>query len=240
MADAIAVLRNSNTDEAALDYGAGEKIYQLFGGDPCGTNQRSDLQSTLRKLIQLCQPWWLRLSPYGRDKVKSALNQDEIQCLREAGLFDAVPGADIVAWWDEIAATVRGAVEAERMIRAREAERLSFEYEMARLESLGINFQPEWVSLNDNSLGYDIRSYERSGGRIVARLIEVKSTTSAEVFITRNEWQNASGAEPHYFFHVWKLPEKQVTEYSVASVRSHIPIDQGVGAWENARIRLCK
>jgi hypothetical protein len=183
-------------------------------------------------------PWWIRLVPYGRSKVVSVLTQDQFQCLREAGLFDPTPDAEAIAWWDEIGALVRGSVNTERMLRAREAERLSLNYERERLQTLGVELEPEWVSLDDNTLGYDISSYDLVAGRIVNRLVEVKSTTSDVIFITKNEWRNAITAEPHFCFHVWKMPEKTVTVYGVRSIVSHIPIDQGQGSWESVRVEL--
>lgn len=133
---------------------------------------------------------------------------------------------------------MRGAVDAERLVRAREAERLSLDYERKRLKGLGITLDPRWVAIEDNTLGYDIHSYDLWDGEIVARLVEVKSTLSDTIFITKNEWRNADSADEHYCFHVWKLPEKVLTEYTVEVMRKHVPIDQGSGNWESVRIEL--
>jgi hypothetical protein len=124
------------------------------------------------------------------------------------------------------------------MIRGREAERLSLEHERDRLRRLGIAQEAEWVSLEDNTLGYDIRSYDLFGGKIVTRLVEAKSTTSDSIFITRNEWQNAASAEEQYVFHVWKLPDRTFTEFSASAIRPSIPIDQGSGRWQNVLVGL--
>jgi hypothetical protein len=180
----------------------------------------------------------LRLVPFGRDRVGSVLQQDQIQWLREAGLFDAVPDLDSIRWWERLGEAARGAVEAERLIRAREAERMSLEYERDRLRRLGIELEPQWVALDDSTLGYDILSYDLWNGEIAARLVEVKSTISGTIFITKNEWRNAATADPHYCFHVWRLPEKILTEFSVGLMSQHIPVDQGLGSWENVRIEL--
>jgi len=93
-------------------------------------------------------------------------------------------------------------------------------------------------TLEDNTLGYDIRSFDWSGDKIVTRLIEVKSSKSDTIFITRNEWQNAAGAAPHYCFHVWKIPEARVLEYSVAAIMPHIPLDRGAGEWREVCVFL--
>lgn len=238
LAVAIDLIKNTNSDAHGLDYVGAASIYQFVNLTDNWTATKEGLRLFVFELVKATQPWWLRLVPYGRDKVRSALEQNQIQCLREAGLFDPVPDAETVAWWDEIAGLVRGTVDTEKMIRAREAERLSLEHERARLKSLGISKEPEWVSLEDNTLGYDIRSYDLANGRVINRLIEVKSTTSDSIFITRNEWQNASSADQHYFFHVWKMPDETVEEYSVSTIMPNIPVDQGSGLWQDVRVEL--
>ena len=238
LASAVDLVRQINADATGLDYVGGIAIHGLLDNRPHWVDEQSGLRFVVAELVRMSQPWWLRLIPYGRDKVRSALDVDQVQCFREAGLFDPVPSPEIIAWWDEVGATMRGVIDAERMIGAREAERLSLEYERDRLKRLGISVEPEWVSLEDNTLGYDIRSYDVSDGEVVARLVEAKSTTSESIFITRNEWENAAGAEAQYVFHVWKLPDRTLAEYPVAVIRPNIPVDQDSGRWQNVLVAL--
>ncbi len=235
---AIETIRQTNADSAALDYVGGAAIREIVEVDLAGADYRAALRLVTCALIKAANPWWLRLVPYGRDKVKAALEQDHVQCLREAGLFDPFPVPDVVAWWDEIGAAARGAIEMEKMLQAREAERWSFERERNRLEALGIPLKPEWVALEDSTLGYDIRSYDKIRGVIVSRLIEVKSSGSDVFFVTRNEWRNALGAKPHYCFHIWRVPNGSLLELSVSDVEPHIPVDQGAGEWQQVRVQL--
>ena len=234
----VAFLKQINADSTGLDYTGGITIHRLLDDRPDWIDQQSGLRLVVSELVRISQPWWLRLVPYGRDKVRAVLDIDQVQYFREAGLFDPVPAPEVIAWWDEVAATMRGTVDAEKMIRAREAERLSLEHERNRLKSLGITQEPEWVSLEDNTLGYDIRSYDLHGGEVVTRLVEAKSTTSDSIFITRNEWQNAAGAEAQYVFHVWKLPEHTFAEYQANKIKPSIPVDQGEGRWQKVRVSL--
>lgn len=189
--------------------------------------------------ITMIQPPWLRLVPYGREKVRGALNDDQTQCCRHAGLFDETPDDGALEWWDRLADLIRSATDSEKMKRARHAERLSLEFELRRLKCLGVSRRPKWVALEDNSLGYDILSYDLdSEGRVVTRLIEVKSALSGEIFITRNEWENVSSAVQRSVIHVWELPEERLREYRAYDVVRHIPLDQGDGAWQDVRIAL--
>jgi len=167
IATAISIILQTNSDNAALDFNGGTAIHQLLPTEIVDCNSRTTLRLIASELVKATQPWWLRLVPYGRERVRSALDQDQVQFLREAGLFDAVPDAGVAAWWDDISAAVRGTVDSERMLRAREAERLSLSLERERLKSIGVALEPKWVSLEDNTLGYDIQSYNFSGKQIV-------------------------------------------------------------------------
>lgn len=227
-----------NSDAAGFDYLGGTSIHNNLGFELVLSDDNRGLRTVVFELVRIAQPWWLRLVPYGRDRVRSVLGRDQQQCLREAGLFDPIPNADVVAWWDELASIFRGTSDAERMITARKAERLSIEYECNRLKKIGISLKPEWVSLEDNSLGYDIRSYDLVKEHVVNRLIEVKSTISRDIFVTKNEWHNALSAEQQYCFHVWKLPEEKMTEYPVSAMKPNIPINQGTGTWQDVSITL--
>lgn len=236
--DAVAVIQRTNSDAAGLDYVGGSALLDVIQIELSDKGRRFDLRFVISRLIQLAQPWWLRLVPYGREQVKAVLNQNQIQCLREASLFDAVPSSEVVAWWDDLSASMRGVIDAERMLQAREAERRSLQYERDRLQSLGLTLEPQWVSLEDNTLGYDIKSYDVRDDKVVGRLIEVKSTAADSIFITRNEWRNAASAASNYCFHVWKIPGDRVLVYPVEAVRPCIPIDQGAGEWQNVRVTL--
>jgi hypothetical protein len=238
VATAVKSVRVINPNADAFDYIGGIAINELLGPTFDSPNTVAGLRPVIFELVRRAQPWWLRLVPYGREKVRANLGQDQVQCFREVGLFDAIPDVETVAWWDELAAAGRATVEVERMSQARYAEQMSLDHERERLLQLDIKLEPEWVSLEDNTLGYDIRSYDLSDGQVVSRLIEVKSTTADRIFITRNQWDNAASAQPHFCFHVWKLPERSVTEYSVTRIRSHIPADMGQGLWEEVRIDL--
>lgn len=236
--DAITSLRRVRAISTGLDFRGGLTLFRKL--DPSFDWQLSQdrLRVFVFEWVKMTQPVWLRLIPYGREKLRRALDEDQTQCFRHAGLFDEMPDADALEWWDRLADLKRGAGDVERMKRARQAERLSLEFEFGRLKCLGIPRAPKWVALEDNSLGYDILSYDLDAGLIVTRLVEVKSRLSDEIYITRNEWENASGAPRRSVIHVWDLPDERLREYRVRDVAPHIPLDQGHGAWQDVRIAL--
>ena len=147
---AIETLCRINSDASSLDY-VGAAVLNQFISRDVELDYRLGLQAVIKEVLECGRPWWLRLVPYGREKVRSALSEDQIQCFRDAGLFDLIPDPDIVAWWDELASMVRGSADAERVVQGREAERLSFDRERKRLRELGINEDPAWVALEDNT-----------------------------------------------------------------------------------------
>ncbi len=237
--DAISSLNRVRASSTGLDLRGGLALLHTLDSSMDWQLTQKHLRLFVFEWVKLIQPPWLRLVPYGREKLRVALGDDQVQCLRQAGLFEDVPDKAALAWWDHLANLVRGATEAERMKRARHAERLSLEFELSRLNRLGISRNPRWVALEDNSLGYDILSYDLdAGGLVVTRLIEVKSRLSDEILITRNEWENAVGAGQRSVIHVWHLPEERLREFRVHDMAPHIPVDQGGGTWADVRITL--
>ena len=238
-AEAVASLVNLRSRATGLDFRGGVALFRALDSSVDWNLTKSRLRTFVFEWVQLVQPRWLRLVPFGRQGVRRALDIDHAQCFREAGLFDEVPDDETVQWWDRVAALMRGVSDEEKMTRARLAERLSFEHEKRRVKNLGIRDEPKWVSLEDNSLGYDILSYDRDKmRRTVTRLVEVKSTLSDSIVLTRNEWQNASSAAQQAVIHVWYLPKRILREYRPCEIAPNIPMDQGSGAWQDVRIAL--
>ena len=236
--DSIATIKKLKSSASAFDYDNAMQLMTVLDEELAWDNTKLGLRLFVSEIVKHSKPWWMRFIPYGREKVRAVLTTDAIQCFREAGLFDAYPDKDVIRWWDDISTLIRNVVDTERMVRARNAERLSFEHERKRLTKLGIRREPEWVSLEDNTLGYDIRSYDRVNDHIVSRLIEVKSTLSDTIFLSRNEWDNAATSANQTVFHVWEFPNQELHEYPVAAMEVHIPHDQGSGLWKDLKVTL--
>ena len=237
--EAVASLVSVRSNASGLDFSGGLALLRSLDSSLDWEPTKDRLRLFVYEWIRLVEPGWLRLVPYGREKLRKALGPDEVQCFRGAGLFDESPDNEAIEWWDRLAALMRGVSDAERMKRARLAERLSFEHERTRLNRLGISKEPKWVALEDNTVGYDILSYNLdSEGRIVSRLVEVKSKLSDTIFLTRTEWENAFSAAQQTVLHVWDLPQKSLREYHPREIAPNIPQDQGAGTWQDVRIEL--
>lgn len=237
--DVIATLKRVSADDAYHDYEAAVLLDRLVkrGGAP-GIDIPTFFRETVTAVVDDTRPWWIRLSPWGRDRVKAALSSNEAQCLDAAGLFSSPPSAEVLQWWDALAQEVRATDNAKLLEQGRKAEQLTMDYEARRLSELGIPNRPRLISLDDNSAGYDVHSYEKGPVEPIAKLIEVKSCSREEgdIFITRNEWETAVERAPHYCFHIWTLPDEKLIELTPAELGVHIPVDHGKGRWQIAKI----
>lgn len=236
--EAVESVKNVRAKAIGLDYEKAKILYKFLDQEVHWNQTTEGIRHFVFQWVQLVQPFWIRFVPHGRERVKNALIRDQEQCFRVAGLLDMEPEEEVILWWDRLADYVRGETENEKMKRARFAERLSIELERKRLARLNIDLAPKWVSLEDNSLGYDILSYDKIEGRIVNRLIEVKSTLGKSIVLTRGEWNNAVTAPDKTLFHIWRLPEQTFEEVSVSELSAHIPVDSGNGSWRNVEINL--
>lgn len=239
VANAIRSLIRIKERASGLDFKGGLALHQELSTATDWISNQEGVRRFIFEWIAVVNPGWLQLAPYGRERLRQALNIDEVQCFREAGLFDKVPDRETIEWWDLVAARMRGNSDLEKMKRARLAERLSLGHERVRVRELDIPREPQWVSLDDNSLGFDILSFDRDlEGRIVNRMVEVKSTVSDTIFLTRNEWENVSGAPQHTVIHIWDLHDERLQELQPLEIAPNIPLDQGIGKWQNVRIPL--
>ena len=241
LSEVVTAVRRVSVDNAHHNY---EAALVLHGLTAQTGGLDADISAFYRRIITILvkelNPWWIRLSPSGRDRVKAALSVNEAQCFDAAALFLHPPSPEILKWWDELAHEVRAKDDAKHLEQGRAAEQLTMEYEIKRLAALGISNSPRWISIDDNSAGYDVHSYNKGPVEPVAKLIEVKSTVRqpGEIYITRNEWETALDMAPNYYFHIWTLPEKHLTELTPADIEPSMPVNRGNGSWQVAKVAL--
>lgn len=198
----------------------------------------------LASVLLLELPEWARLMKLGRGRFIKRLKAPEYRDIRslfrQAKVLDEPPSDEDILWWDHLQEHVRSQQSLETMQRARAAEKLSLEYEAARLAEQGLNIKPRWMAIEDNTVGYDVLSYTSGEFGPVNKLIEVKSTIASPLRfnVTRNEWEQALEFGEAFLFHIWDLrPQSPVLyERSVAQVAPHIPLDNESGKWTNALI----
>jgi hypothetical protein len=238
--EAVLSLRRSDADFAASDFDGGLRLHALLPPTIDFDEPEVCIRSSLSILIELQRPWWLRFFPSGRQRLATALTQDEVQTFRSARLFDEAPSPEVVIWWDKIASQVRTGDNDRLVNLGRRGELLSLEYERQRLSTEGIENEPRWIALDDNSAGYDIKSYRKTAFGVSNMLIEVKSSmkTPPRIILTRGEWQAAEQFGAAYVFHVWSLLDERLLIKTVEEIRDHIPEDRGNGRWSDVEIQF--
>lgn len=160
---------------------------------------------------------------------------DHRQALDSVGLLSEAPW--VAAFWDRVASEERRSLDEALLRLGREGEKLTIEHELARLSEAGrSDLKPEWVSINDNTAGYDVKSWHLQTDRVTPIIIEVKasSTRYAVVHVTRNEWQKALQNRDAWRMHVWQIESDRAVllEWGYGQLAEHVPLDYGRGRWE--------
>jgi hypothetical protein len=191
-------------------------------------------------IVERLDPPWLQLFCRGREAVVAALNADVKACFERSGALSQTPDEEVMKWLDELVSMAYARQDAGRLLLGRQAERLSFEYEQELLHSETDAPPIRWISLDDNTAGYDILSYVRTGPAFLPKRIEVKASSKVPptIHVTRHEWEVAASGATSYVFHVWHLASRTLRQYTVDEVADHIPTERGDGRWETIEVRL--
>lgn len=198
------------------------------------TSPQSGLRTMLVDFIEVEQPPWLQLVPYGRRETLLQAPPGVRQVFVEAGLAYG-DDDETVRFWDALAARARGLRDGVLTEIGRRGERLTLQYERTRTGA-----EPKWIALESASDGYDVLSrVSMSDTRRMT--IEVKaserSTDFASFHLTRNEWETALASMCHRF-HLWSLTVSGplLAVLTVDQVAAHVPADAGAGLWETLNV----
>ena len=241
LAEIVATITLTEADAQALDLEASCELHEIVAiVEACELDGPAFYRHCIRAVVLSRLPIWVKTIKLGRRVFADKLEEDDCTIFENAGLLASPPSADVVEWWDTIGHEVKLQTDLEKMAQARTAEKLSWDFEKQRLLGLGIETDPVWVGLDDNTAGYDVLSYELGVPENTNKLIEVKSTVASPLrfFVTRNEWNQALKSKDAYYFHVWDMQKDPATLYvrTVTQVEPHIPTDNEKGKWSNAAI----
>jgi Domain of unknown function (DUF3883) len=234
----IEIVRVVQADGAAHDFEAAISLESIVEQSAPALDALTFYRECIVASIMAHRPVWVRTISLGRKKFSQKLGGDEQQCFASAGLLDDPPTEKAIFWWDRVSAQTRLMGDEIKMVRARDAEKRSLEFECERLKKLGIDRTPTWMSIDDNTAGYDILSFDHGPGGPVARVLEVKSTIASPLrfYVTRNEWDTCQKMGNAYHFHIWDMKTGNLFERTAADIAPHIPNDSGKGRWANAEI----
>ncbi|MFC5429455.1 DUF3883 domain-containing protein [Paraburkholderia denitrificans] len=223
---------------AGLDFAGGTAILEALG--PAVESAHKSYQLLIEMEARRSVPTWLTVLPRGRLAFRDVLTADVHECFRRAGAFSAHPTRDAVEFLDRLANMARAQANLALVESGRTAERKSFDLEVARCATISGAPPVEWVALDDNSAGFDIRSSRCVDGQARPKLIEVKSCRSSplQMIVTRHEWQTACRNRDSFVVHLWDIATDQLHELSWEYLQHHMPVDQGNGHWDNATLIL--
>jgi len=241
----VEILRNTEPNAASYDLDAAIMLHDIVPKDAPHTGVMF-YRVCLRAVLIRELPEWAKLMTLGRGRFIKRLYSHEYRdvrsLFRQALLLEDPPSAGDIEWWDDIQAQVRRQKDAEKMQQARAAEQLSIDYESKRLVSLGLPLKPVWMAIEDNTVGYDVLSYNPGEFGPLNKLIEVKSTIASPLrfFLTRNEWEQGEKFGKAYVFHVWDIRKHPPVLYekTVAQIAPHVPQDNEKGQWKTALIPI--
>lgn len=240
-ADAVAALLVIDESFVASDHEAALELHGLLDPVLMFGDLASDLRVALSEVVTKMRPTWAKRVSLGRGRFLSQLDnidKEVRRCFGIAGLLDDEPTNDVIHWWDCLHQGIRGLQALDNVIQGRLAEQKSLEYERKRLKELGIEHQPKWQAIDDNTLGYDILSF-KSGGEFPTQLmIEVKSSSHnpPTMVISREEWRKAKQVGENYLFHFWDVKADRLYECGVGVIDAHIPENRGLGEWKDVYI----
>jgi hypothetical protein len=238
--EAAASLLSIDETFAASDHEAALHLHGLLHPDMRFVDFISDLRGALSHLVITIRPPWAKRVFLGRNLFLAGLDENIRHCFKQALLLGEAPEPDVVLWWDQLDLSIRGIQNFDNKIQGREFERKSLEYERARLKKLGIDMEPKWQALDDNTLGYDILSYRPGEKYPLNTMIEVKSSSRNPpvIVISRNEWEKACEAKEQYIFHLWDARSGNLVECSIDKIELHMPIDNGDGEWSSVSLPI--
>lgn len=231
-------------DKSSLDYHNAKLLEKKISLDH-KINISASLRNVLKQIIIDYRPTWMYAITFGRSEVMNSL-EDMLnlkQCFKSAQLLEGEPSFEVIEWWDELSQLIRAEKDNKKVQQGREGEKLSFEYEKKRLAELGIKQMPKWMALEDNTLGYDIKSFDLGEYGPINKLIEVKSCSSDNmiIFLTRNEWNKALEYKQNYVFHIWFLPTQTLEfELAVSDIEPFILENTESIKWTTLEISLKK
>jgi hypothetical protein len=198
-------------------------------------------RTQLLAYVRALRPFWAFSLTLGRKKSMAFVSERVSDIFTQLGLYDKnniICDVEVVEWWDKLANTVYSNRQANNVKIGRLGERCSLIYEESRTEKM-----PQWVALEDNSLGYDILS-QKSTQKLAKLCIEVKACSSdtRNFYISKNEWSVAdSKTDDEFIFHIWDISKIDTPSLHIASkdvIMKHIPQNFGLGSWESCSIEI--
>jgi hypothetical protein len=239
--DVSTTIRYGPATIAQFDYDGAREIVNCYGDGSFdgSSSDRDAFRKSLASLIESIRPAWRRSVPFGRAAVFKLLDDDIFQSFQIASLTDALPDLECAQWWTKLEAKVRSDVADSQENQWRDAEYKTLMNERQKLTGTGLD--PTWVSIDNNSAGYDIASWTITEGEIHPshKFIEVKYSSSlSRFFISRYEWNFAQRHPSSWELQFWLGENSDPILLDVSWLEQHVAVNRGRGLWESMLIEV--
>lgn len=237
------IIVNSSVDYGWIVVGSDEEI--KLGDGISQYIQKDDFKGIQRQLLWLYiknkKPPWLSRLKNGIESAKQHITEDdEKQIFRQLGLMPDPQNNDLetAKWWLRVSDLSRFISQEKKTKTGAEGEFMTIEYEEKRT-----GVRPVHVAFESNKYGYDVQS-QIDAGNAEQLFIEVKASTmirkSAEINLTRFEYDKCCEYGENYIFHLWDLSGHKPRLLNVPSrnVIQHAPRDSGSGRWDLVKIKF--
>ena len=231
------VAKDSSADSFAHDYEGAQYLQQFDRSSTREIWSEDWMRGILKALFLSELTIWEKAILKGRSHVLRQLTENEKQVFEAAGLCGENPDISVVSWWDELQEFRRAQVDQSDF---RDWEAKSLRHESERLEQMGCPFQPKWRSIDDNTSGFDIESFESFENEWVSIAIEVKSRFSQDILfeMSRNECNQMIRMGERYRVHFWSKPDGNLRIIPSTPLINGLPNDSENAQWKSAEFHF--
>ena len=235
--EAVQIAKDSNSDSVAHDYEEAILVFQSGLNQLTSDSMQDRILEIVSHLVNSNDYPWKQFSHRGRKWVLEKLSPNELQSFKAAGLTEVQMRDQIREWWDCLTTNIK---TDSLDFAFREWEKRSFELEQKRLASEGCPMPCQWVALEDNFIGYDILTYQKTMNGWQKHYVEVKSSETGifRFHLSYREARIAIRFPSNYSLHFWDTKSETLSVLSGSDLLAHLPVDQGQGKWQEVLVTL--
>ena len=195
------------------DYPNGKKMINFIGAEKFielnkseDKNRKRILREILMKILKKQKGPELFSLPMGINHFLEKFDDNFKQVLENCDLLtkfkNTEKSKEIRDWWREMATFARSVTDQNKIESGDQGEEKTFEFEVNKLKKLSIKKEPNWDSLYDELLGYDIQSWDKDINKIFIDS-KASSNINGEFWFSKGEWLTAKREKNKYFVYLW-------------------------------------
>ena len=187
-----------------INFIGAEKFIELNKSED--KNRKRILREILMKILKKQKGPELFSLPMGINHFLEKFDDNFKQVLENCDLLtkfkNTEKSKEIRDWWREMANFARSVTDQNKIESGDQGEEKTFEFEVNKLKKLSIKKEPNWDSLYDEMLGYDIQSWDKDMNKI---FIDSKASSkiNGEFWFSKGEWLTAKKEKNNYFIYLW-------------------------------------